>query len=115
MMATAFADLSFDDAVEHVLALVHADAPLSPARAQRVVDDVLTAWSDHVNPGFLLYRKSVAEGGAYAALEWQDDAADPHLSTLIDAEGNKYLDCLGGFGCFNVGEPRTHSGPRAGV
>lgn len=47
----------------------------------------------------LEYRKSVTAGGQFAAIEWR--ATGPN--TLIDTNGKEYLDCLGGFGIFNVG------------
>lgn len=46
----------------------------------------------HVNPGFLEYRKSVTSGGGYAAVEWRATS----LNTLADTRGNEYIDCLGG-------------------
>jgi hypothetical protein len=55
-----------------------------------------------VNPGFLAYRKSVADD--FAALEWRD--GKPGGVTLIDSRGVEYIDCLGGFGIFNCG--RSH-------
>jgi putrescine aminotransferase len=55
-----------------------------------------------VNPGFLQYRKSVAED--FAAIEWRDGPAGG--SVVIDSRGVEYIDCLGGFGIFNCG--RSH-------
>ena len=56
-------------------------------------------FQQHVNPGFLEYRKSVTAGGDYGAVEWQAGG----LNTLVDTQGQEFLDCLGGFGIFNVG------------
>lgn len=61
--------------------------------------EVAECFQQYVNPGFLSYRKSVTAGGDYGAVEWQ--ARD--LNTLLDTQGKAYLDCLGGFGIFNVG------------
>ncbi len=61
--------------------------------------------ADHINPGFLTYRKSVAEGQGFAAIEWRDGT--PGGATVLDASGREYIDCLGGYGCYNVG----HSHP----
>lgn len=105
---TAFRDMPLAEALAHVMALIHTPASgLSAPRAKRVMADVLDAWSAHVNPGFLLYRKSVAEGGSFAAIEWADDKSDPHGCSVLDAEGHSYLDALSGFGIFNTG----HSHP----
>ncbi|MEE3649816.1 MULTISPECIES: putrescine aminotransferase [unclassified Brenneria] len=61
--------------------------------------DVLNSFREYVNPGFLEYRKSVTSGGEYGAVEWR--ASGPN--TLVDTQGQEYLDCLGGYGIFNVG------------
>ena len=65
----------------------------------------LLSRTEYINPGFLTYRKSVAEGHQYAAIEWKDGL--PGGSTVFDATGKEYIDCLGGFGIYNVG----HSHP----
>jgi putrescine aminotransferase len=52
-----------------------------------------------VNPGFLEYRKATNLQNAAAVVEWAD--AGPNSFRAID--GREYLDCLGGFGIFNVG------------
>ncbi|MEX2462254.1 MAG: putrescine aminotransferase [Paenibacillaceae bacterium] len=54
---------------------------------------------DHVNPGFLAYRKSVTKDGQFAAVEWKDSGAN----CFMDVNGKEYIDCLGGFGIYNVG------------
>ncbi|WP_205680342.1 putrescine aminotransferase [Brenneria alni] len=61
--------------------------------------EVVHCFREYVNPGFLEYRKSVTSGGEYGAVEWR--ASGPN--TLVDTQGNEYLDCLGGFGIFSVG------------
>ncbi|NIF58482.1 putrescine aminotransferase [Enterobacter sp. Ap-916] len=61
--------------------------------------EVVDSFQQHVNPGFLEYRKSVTAGGDYGAVEWQASS----LNTLVDTQGKEYIDCLGGFGIFNVG------------
>lgn len=61
--------------------------------------EVLSNFRDYVNPGFLSYRKSVTSGGDFGAVEWR--ASGPN--TLVDTQGKEYLDCLGGYGIFNVG------------
>ncbi len=64
-----------------------------------MTNETLSAFRDHVNPGFLSYRKTAAHGSLDAAVEWSD--ASPN--TFKDVRGREYLDCLGGFGIFNVG------------
>ncbi len=52
-----------------------------------------------MNPGFLNYRKTAAHGTPDAAVEWSDASAN----TFKDVRGREYIDCLGGFGIFNLG------------
>ncbi|WP_223881688.1 putrescine aminotransferase [Affinibrenneria salicis] len=61
--------------------------------------ETLDAFREYVNPGFLEYRKSVTSGGSYGAVEWRANSPN----TLLDTQGNEYLDCLGGYGIFSVG------------
>jgi putrescine aminotransferase len=53
-------------------------------------------FNNHINPGFLEYRKSA--GGDEMAMEWIANG-----DTFIDLHGKEYIDCLGGFGAFNCG------------
>ncbi len=69
---------------------------LSPAERERVVAEAVRYWSDHVNAGFLQYRKSVSTD--YTAVEWDDEGA-----VFRDVAGHEFIDMLGGFGIYNVG------------
>lgn len=60
--------------------------------------EVIEYFKEHVNPGFLEYRKSVTAGGDYGAVEWQAGS----LNTLVDTRGRS-LSTARGFGIFNVG------------
>lgn len=72
---------------------------LTTEEARWLNEQTIDGFRNHVNPGFLEYRKSVTVGGQFAAIEWR--ASGPN--TLIDTSGREYIDCLGGFGIFNVG------------
>ncbi len=74
---------------------------LSPEEARRVVDESVRYWTDHVNEGFLHYRKSVSTD--YTAVEWEDEGA-----VFRDVHGREFIDMLGGFGIYVVG----HRHPR---
>jgi hypothetical protein len=92
--AARFKDVAdFGAATDYVLSLI-ASPTLTKERADAVMHDVIDAWAAHVNPGFLQYRKSVADD--FAAIEWRDNADDPHGSTLVSAHGDEYIDVLGG-------------------
>ncbi len=60
--------------------------------------ETVECFREHVNPGFLEYRKAGARGTDAAAVEWSDSG-----NVFTDVYGREYLDCLGGFGIFNVG------------
>lgn len=94
------------------LALVHSKTVDDP---DALASKTLAMWRDHVNAGFLRYRKSMGDGDGGAKLDWAD--LDPESgpetrlrsrSWILDAKGDEYLDCLSGFGVFNVG----HKHPR---
>jgi putrescine aminotransferase len=71
---------------------------LSRRQAEELVSLTLRNFADHYNPGFLDYRKSVTEGGDFAAVEWSGRGA-----TFTDVLGRTYLDCLGGYGLLSLG------------
>ncbi len=53
---------------------------------------------DHINKGFLDYRKSVTEATHFAVTEWTGQG-----SILVDALDREFLDLLGGFGLYAYG------------
>lgn len=61
--------------------------------------EVIEYFKEHVNPGFLEYRKSVTAGGDYGAVEWQAGS----LNTLVDTQGQEFIDCLGGLASLTWG------------
>ena len=71
---------------------------LDRQQAEELVSLTLRNFAEHYNPGFLDYRKSVTEGGDFAAVEWSGRGA-----TFTDALGRTYLDCLGGYGLLSLG------------
>jgi putrescine aminotransferase len=78
---------------------VIANPAIEPSEAAWVASETITAFRDHVNPGFLEYRKTAANGSPDAAVEWTDAGRN----TFRDLRGREYIDFLGGFGIFNVG------------
>ncbi|UCH22722.1 MAG: putrescine aminotransferase [Deltaproteobacteria bacterium] len=85
--------------------------------AQQMVDTILTPpdqtpleireeiarktvrnFRDHINKGFLEYRKSVTEATNFAMTEWTG-----HGSILVDALDREFLDALGGYGLYSYG------------
>ncbi|GCE48983.1 putrescine aminotransferase [Thermosporothrix hazakensis] len=71
---------------------------LSPTEAQWLIEKTVDNFTNYFNSGFIDYRKSVTEAGDYAAVEWTGRGA-----TFKDALGRTFIDCLGGYGLFNLG------------
>lgn len=69
---------------------------LSDKEKEVLIKQSVQYWTDHVNAGFLKYRKSVSTD--YTAVEWDDEG-----SVFRDVNGIEYIDMLGGFGIYNVG------------
>src|SRR5262245_5902760 len=63
---------------------------------RRVIDESVRYWTDHVNEGFLQFRKSVSTD--YTAVEWADEGA-----VFRDINGKEFIDILGGYGIYVVG------------
>jgi putrescine aminotransferase len=89
-----------DDALStarRYLDIIHADT-LSHEQAQALARLTVDNFANHYNSGFLQYRKSVTEGGDFAAVEWSGRGA-----TFTDVLGRTYIDCLGGYGLLSLG------------
>src|SRR5436305_14791127 len=71
---------------------------LSKIEAEWLIETTVSNFANYYNSGFIEYRKSVAESGEFAAVEWTGRGA-----TFKDVLGREYIDCLGGFGLFNLG------------
>ncbi len=80
---------------EEVLALI-GKKELAEDERKKLTTDSVKYWQDHVNAGFLQYRKSVSTD--YTAVEWDDEGA-----VFRDVNGTEFIDFLGGFGIYNVG------------
>ena len=65
-------------AFDYVLDIIHSET-LSPVQQKQVMHDTLDCWQEHVNGGFLKYRKSVAND--FAAIEWRD--GEPGGATML--------------------------------
>jgi putrescine aminotransferase len=86
------------DYTERVLELIQR-SEVTPQDAEWITRETVESFRKHVNPGFLEYRKATDAQGASAVVEW----ADAGPNSYRDVTGRTYIDCLGGFGIFNVG------------
>ncbi len=73
-------------------------ATREPDEATRdwIIRETVAGFRDHVNPGFLEYRKSVSTD--YTAVEWTDGG-----TVFRDLQGREFIDCLGGYGIYSLG------------
>ncbi|CAG9611606.1 Putrescine aminotransferase [Bacillus rhizoplanae] len=90
-------NLNVNEYITKVLQLIEKEK-VSEEEANWIQKETVDGFREHVNPGFLAYRKTVTKDGQFAAVEWSDEG-----SCFMDINGKKYIDCLGGFGIYNVG------------
>lgn len=88
---------------EQVLGIIE-KAEVTKEEAAWIAKETVDGFRENVNPGFLEYRKSVTKDGQFASVEWKDSGRN----CFVDVHGKEYIDCLGGFGIYNVG----HSHPK---
>jgi len=63
---------------------------------KKYIEEVVLNFANHVNPGFLEYRKSASTD--YTSIEWFGEG-----DHFRDLTGKEFIDCLGGYGTFNCG------------
>lgn len=80
-----------------VLGLIEKET-LTAEDAKWITEETVEGFRENINPGFLEYRKTVTLNNQFAAVEWSDEG-----SCFKDVNGKEYIDCLGGFGIYNVG------------
>ncbi|CAF4984866.1 unnamed protein product [Rotaria sp. Silwood1] len=80
---------------QHILNLI-AKRDLNDDEKKQLIDETVENFNSYINPGFLQYRKSFSPD--YVAVEWADSG-----STFTCVKGIEYIDCLGGYGIYNVG------------
>lgn len=90
-------DQNVNEYINKVLSLIEKDS-ITEEDAKWITKETVYGFREHVNPGFLSYRKTVTKDGQFAAVEWSDEG-----SCFKDVSGKEYIDCLGGFGIYNVG------------
>lgn len=64
----------------------------------RIEQDTVENFANHINKGWLKYRKSMTEAGDFASVEWTGQG-----SMLTDTRGREFIDVLGGFGLYSAG------------
>ena len=86
--------------LDRVISLIKTDRrDISAETRKQMVKETIDNFNTYVNPGCLKYRKSVSsDSEAGAVLEWDDEGA-----YIYGLEGEKFIDCLGGFGIYTCG------------
>lgn len=69
---------------------------LTDDEKKQITKDSIENFNTNVNPGWLVYRKSMSTDAA--CVEWTD--TEEHFTDLY---GNDFIDCLGGFGIYTCG------------
>jgi len=68
------------------------------ADKERIGLETVENFANHINKGWLKYRKSMTEAGDFASVEWTGQG-----SILTDTRGREFIDVLGGFGLYSAG------------
>ena len=71
---------------------------LNEYKRRKIVADTVDNFRLYYNKGYLEYRKSVTEGGEFAAIEWSGKG-----SHFEDITARRFIDCLGGYGIYSAG------------
>ncbi|MEI8216171.1 MAG: aminotransferase class III-fold pyridoxal phosphate-dependent enzyme [Eubacteriales bacterium] len=89
---------SFEDVIQYTEYAMKtiAQKTMTDDEKEFFINETRNNFNNHINPGFLEYRKSA--GSDAMAMEWMSNG-----DSFVDLQGNTYIDCLGGFGTFNCG------------
>ena len=78
--------------------IMTSDAEVTEEMRRRIALETVENFGNHINKGFLEYRKSVTETNDFAVTEWYGQG-----SVMRDALGREFIDMLGGFGLYSPG------------
>ncbi len=94
---------AMEEAKRMVDLITRPEVELTQEEAKAISLETTKNFANHINKGFLEYRKSVTEAGGYAVTEWSGQG-----SILKDTMGREFIDILGGFGiyCPGIRHPR---------
>ena len=86
------------EAKRYVEMIVKPEEDITEEERKGIIQDTVENFANHINKGFLEYRKSVTQAGDFAVTEWIGEG-----SILRDALGREFIDMLGGFGIYSLG------------
>jgi putrescine aminotransferase len=93
---------NIEEAVEHSAEMVRLVLGQETPDPDLISKQTIWDFDHHFTPGLVRYRKSVTESGDYAALEWTGEG-----SIVRDLIGREWIDCLGGYGIYDLGIRNT--------
>lgn len=91
-------DQARDEAQRMIDLISTPEAAISQDDRTWVAETTYQNFANHINKGFLEYRKSVTETDDFALTDWYGEG-----SILRDVLGREYIDMLGGFGLYSPG------------
>ena len=91
-------DLARSEAREMVETILTPPDQTPLADREAIARKTVRNFRNHINRGFLEYRKSVTEATNFAVTEWTGQG-----SILVDALDREFIDALGGFGLYAYG------------
>ncbi len=91
-------DYAGSEAARMVDLITKPEDQVSREDRERLTNETVENFANHINKGFLEYRKSVTEAGDFASVEWKGQG-----SLIKDALGREFIDALGGFGIYSAG------------
>jgi putrescine aminotransferase len=84
--------------VQWINQIVRGETELTVPVREKLASITAENFRDHINKGFLEYRKSATIAGDFALTEWTGQG-----SILKDVLGREFIDMLGGFGLYSLG------------
>ena len=90
-------DFAHSEAARMVELIKAPEVQVSREARERITNETVENFANHINKGFLEYRKSVTEAGDFASVEWKGEG-----SIMTDAMGRDYIDALGGFTVYGM-------------
>ena len=90
--------LALSETERMVKVIMTPDTEVTDEDRRRIAKETVENFGNHINKGFLEYRKSVTETSDFAVTEWYGQG-----SKMVDALGREFIDMLGGFGLYTTG------------
>ena len=103
-------DIALSEAKKMVELIKTPEPEVTDSDRRWVAESTYRIFADHINKGFLEYRKSVTETKDFALTDWQGEG-----SILRDVMGREYIDMLGESGLYSPGirHPRIVAAAKA--